>query len=180
MCWSTGDSTGRVRGDRRETVCKICFGSYNICNDRNGGLESVLCRVSQANIGLGVFQETKFTGGVYERDSEGYRVAATKAPIPHRSSVAIFYCEAEHFTFEVLCFHVPNVFRFQMATRQQRCHVEGCYIAPGDASTIEDAVAAIIRQPRGDDLLMAEDSNTNLAEPEGTTCAEEVAAAKVK
>ena len=37
----------------------IRFGTYNICNSRNGGLESVLRVMSQANMDLGIFQETK-------------------------------------------------------------------------------------------------------------------------
>ena len=57
MCQSTGDSTrGRV---------KIRFGTYKICNVRNRGLELALREISQANMDLGIFQETKLTNGVY-------------------------------------------------------------------------------------------------------------------
>ena len=35
----------------------VCFVSYNIRNIRNGGLDSTLHRMSQANMGLGVFQD---------------------------------------------------------------------------------------------------------------------------
>ena len=42
----------------RGTVA-IRFGTYNICNGRNGGLESLLRGVSQANIDLGISQEKK-------------------------------------------------------------------------------------------------------------------------
>ena len=41
----------------------IRFGSYNICNGWNGRIESVVRGISQANIDLGIFQETKVTGG---------------------------------------------------------------------------------------------------------------------
>ena len=41
------------------------FGSYNIQNGRNGGLESALCGMAQANIDMGVLLETKLTNGVY-------------------------------------------------------------------------------------------------------------------
>ena len=45
----------------------IKFGTYNIRNGRNGGLESALRGMAQANIDLGVFQENKCTDGVYTR-----------------------------------------------------------------------------------------------------------------
>ena len=59
-------NTGEVQGGeggypKKERV--ICFGTYNICNGRNGGLESALRGMSQANIKLGVLQETNLTGG---------------------------------------------------------------------------------------------------------------------
>ena len=43
-------------GDRQGVVCLIRFGTYNIRNGRNGGLESALHRMSQANMDLGVLQ----------------------------------------------------------------------------------------------------------------------------
>ena len=49
----------------------IKFGTYNIRNGRNGGLESALWGMAQAKIDLGVFQETKCTDGVYTRTSAG-------------------------------------------------------------------------------------------------------------
>ena len=49
----------------------IRFGTYNNRNGRNGGLESTLRGMSQANMYLGIFQETKFTDGIYTRESDG-------------------------------------------------------------------------------------------------------------
>ena len=69
----------------------IKFGTYNIRNGRNGGLEAVLRVMAQANIDLGVFQETKCTDGVYTRASAGYRVVVTDALSRHRGGVALFY-----------------------------------------------------------------------------------------
>ena len=43
----------------------------------------------------------------------------------------------------------------------------GCYLAPDDASTLEEVVAVIIKRPREGTLLMFEDFNTNLAAPKG-------------
>ena len=59
----------------------IKFGTYNIPNRRNGGLEAALRGMSQANMDLGVFQETKLTDGIYTNRSARYSVVATGAPI---------------------------------------------------------------------------------------------------
>ena len=96
-------------------------------------------------------------------------MAATEAPISHRSGVTVFYRKVGHFTLEALCLHVPNVVSFQMATGHQRCHVVGCYITTDDESTIEDAVAAISRQHQGSDILVAGNYNADLEVSEGTT-----------
>ena len=43
-------------GFRKEAVRLICFGTYNIRNGRNEGLESTLQGMSQVNVDLGVFK----------------------------------------------------------------------------------------------------------------------------
>ena len=58
----------------------IRFGTYNIRNGRRGGLELELRGMSQANMDLGILQETKITNGIYTRGSAGYTVIATDAP----------------------------------------------------------------------------------------------------
>ena len=60
----------RTRGSTKEEV-PIRFGTYNIRNGRSGGLESALWGMAQANIDLGVFQETKCTDGIYTGKSAG-------------------------------------------------------------------------------------------------------------
>ena len=94
MCHSTGSSTsGKVR---------IRFGTYNIRNGRNGGLEAALRGMSQANMYMGILQETKLTDGIYTRGSAGYSVIATDAPSRHRGGVALFYCSEPHFVVEAV------------------------------------------------------------------------------
>ena len=63
MCRSTEKST-------RGTV-PIRFGTYNIHNGRNRGPESALRGMYQANMDLGIFQETKVTDGIYTHRSAG-------------------------------------------------------------------------------------------------------------
>ena len=58
----------------------IRLNTYNIRNGRNGGLESALWGMSQANMDLGIFQKTKCTDGIYTCESDGYCVVATDAP----------------------------------------------------------------------------------------------------
>ena len=89
MCRLTGRPTsGKV---------SIRFGTYNIHNGRNGGLEAALWGMSQANMDLGILQETKLTDGIYTRGLAGYSVVLTDAPSRHRGSVAIFHRPAPHF-----------------------------------------------------------------------------------
>ena len=68
---------------RRATSGKVLirFGTYNICNGRKVGLEAALWGMSQANMDMGILQETKLTDGIYTRGSAGYSVIATDAPI---------------------------------------------------------------------------------------------------
>ena len=67
---------------RRPTRGKvpIRFGTYNIRNGRNDGLDTALRRMSQANMDLGILQEKKLTDGIYTRGSAGYSVVATDTP----------------------------------------------------------------------------------------------------
>ena len=53
----------RGRGDIRESGQLIQFGSYDMCNGRNRGLESSLGGMSQEDFNLGIFQDIKVTGG---------------------------------------------------------------------------------------------------------------------
>ena len=90
----------------------IRFGTYNIRNGRNGGLESALRGMSQANMDLGIFQETKCTDGIYTCESAGYCVFATDAPSQHRGGVTLFYRPSPLFEVEAVREYGPNVLIF--------------------------------------------------------------------
>ena len=94
----------------------IKFGTYNIRNDRNGGLEAALRGMAQVNIDLGVFKETKCTDGVYTRASAGYCVVATDAPSRHRGRIALFYKEGADFAVEEVMPDGTNVISFEVVT----------------------------------------------------------------
>ena len=115
MCLRTGRPTsGKV---------PIKFGTYNIPNGRNGGLEATLRGMSQANIDMGILQETKLTDGIYTRGSAGYSVVATDAPSRHRGGVAIFYRSAPNVAVEAVQKFGPNVIGFQLETLARRWYI---------------------------------------------------------
>ena len=143
MCVLTEGRTREGGGVRRETEKIIRFGTFNIRNGQNAGLELALFGMAQGQVDCGVFQVMKLTKGVYTQKSSGFWVMATEAPSAHRGGVAIFYREAERFAIEDICLHEPNVIRFQLVTGRRRWDVVGCYIAPINDSTIEDVSETI-------------------------------------
>ena len=132
---------------------------------QNGGINSNMRGMSHVNVDLGVFQEEKFTKGIYTKESGGYWATVSEAPIQHNGGVAMFYCNVKHFTLEALCLHGPNVFIFQIVLGGQRRYVVGCYLSPYDTSTIEAVVASIIQHPRGEELILALYFNGDLSSP---------------
>ena len=167
MCWSTSVSTGVGRGYRQGVVRSIHFGMYNTQNGWNGGLESALRGMSQANMELGVFQETKLTKLIYTFQSSGYTVVATEALRAHSGGVAVFYRAVEPFFVEALHTYRANIVSFQLASGDSQWFIVGFYLAQYNASTIEDVAAAISQRLRGSTLLVVINFNTNLAAPEG-------------
>ena len=102
----------------------IRFDTYNIRNGRNGRLESELRGMAQANMDMGIFQETKCTDVIYTRESAGCSVVATDAPSQHRGGVAVFYRLSPHFAVEAERKFGPNVVGFQLATGARRWYID--------------------------------------------------------
>ena len=142
------DSTG---SDTRGKV-PIRFGTYNIRNGQNGGLEAALQGMYQANMDMGTLQEKKLTDGIYTRGLSGYSVIATDAPSRHRGGVALFYRSEPDFVVVAVENFGPNVIGFQLATGARRWYIVGVYIAPEDTTTMDWVVEAIRRKPRGAEL----------------------------
>ena len=132
--------------------------------------------MSQANMDLGILQETKCTDGIYTRESDGYRVVATDAPIRHRGGVALFYRPSPLFAVESVRQYGPNVMSFELATGARRWYIIGCYFAPNDTSTIERAVAALKDRPKGTTLVVAGDLNIELEYQENDQRVRDIAA----
>ena len=114
----------------------VRFGTFNIQNGRNEGLESALCGLVQEQVDCRVIQETKLANGVYMRESRGFCVMVTAEPSSHHGGVATFYREAENFAIEESRLHCPNVISFQLVIGRWRWHVVGFYITLDDALTI--------------------------------------------
>ena len=131
--------------------------------------------MSQANMDLGILQETKLTDGIYTRGSAGYSVVATDALSQHRGGVVIFYRLAPHFAVEAVRKFGTNVIGIQLATGERQWYIVGCYLAPYDTLTMERVVEALWSRPRGVKLLVAGDFNVNLTTPEGDRRAEDIA-----
>ena len=82
MCWSTGVSTwggGGVGWGVDKNLDIVRFGTYIIQNVRNVSLDSELHGMSQANVNLGIIQDTKIIYGVYARESVVFHVVALGA-----------------------------------------------------------------------------------------------------
>ena len=104
-------------------------------------------------------------------DSFSLVAAATST---NRGGVAVFYPKAGHFAIEELCLHGPNVIIFQPMAGRRRWNILVCYIAPINASTIEDVEAVIRDRSYGSDILASVYLNANLENPEGTPQAESI------
>ena len=133
--------------------------------------------MSQADMDLGIFQETKCTDGIYTRESDGCRVVATDTPSQHLGGVALFYRPSPLFAVESVREYGPNVMSFEVVAGARRWYIIGCYLAPDDTSTIERVVAAIRDRPKGTALVVAGDLNTDLEDSENDRRGTEIAAA---
>ena len=131
--------------------------------------------MSQANMDLGILQETKITDGIYTYGSAGYSVIAMDAPSRYHGGVSLFYRSKPHFVVEAVEKFGPNVLGFQVATGERRWYIVGAYIATEDKETMERVVAAIERKPRGVELMVAGDFNADIKAPEGNQRAENIA-----
>ena len=94
--------------------------------------------MGQSNVDVGVFQETKMTDNIYTRGSAGYKVVATLEPSLHSGGVALFYWDPPTFAVEAIFQFGANFIMCQMATGGRRWYIVGCYLAPGDDTTIQD------------------------------------------
>jgi hypothetical protein len=121
--------------------------------------------MEEMGVNLGVFLETKLTGRVYTRNSNGYSLIASDAPSVHQGGIALFWRANK--TYEVEDWHIrgPNVLSFVIVIRSQCLCVVGCYIPPNNLCTLPHVKQALNKCPKGHTPLLIGDLNVNLCAP---------------
>jgi hypothetical protein len=143
----------------------IAIASYNIPNGRNGGLESACQAMAAMDVDIGIFQETKVTGGIYTRMSSGYSVVASNAASVHHGGIALFWQPNKSYEVEDWRVRGPNVLLFVIVTGGERYYAVGCYIPPNNLSTLATIVQAWNECPKGHTPFLLGDLNVNLRAP---------------
>ena len=90
--------------------------------------------------------------------------------------VALFYKDSPRFLLETHQQHIPNFIRLKLVTGGQLWHVVGLYLALCNAYTLETTVADIGHWPRGTELLVVGDFNTDMEFLDGNKCDEAIVA----
>ena len=117
----------RERGrDSDKKVEVVRFVTHSIQNIRNGGIESALHGMDQANVDLGILQGAKITGGIHTRESTEFCVIVSDGPSRHYRGMSLFYKYLTHFVVEDHHQHGPNITRFQLVPGRRCWHVVGC------------------------------------------------------
>ena len=88
-------------------------------------MEAALRGTKQANLDMGILQETKITDGVYTCVAAVYRVVATDAPSRHSGGIAMFYREGAGFAVEEVRPYGPNVLIFEVVSGRRRWYIIG-------------------------------------------------------
>ena len=92
--------------------------------------------LEQANVYLGLLQDTKITGNIYARESVGFCVISLDAPRCHLRVVTIFYKESPRFVEGAHQQNGLNIINFQMEKGGRLCYMVDFYIALHDTSTL--------------------------------------------
>ena len=72
--------------------------------------------MAQANLELGVLQETKFIDGICTHESAGYNIIVMNTTIRHCGGVAVFYHAPPRFSVKALQKFGLNNVRFNLVT----------------------------------------------------------------
>ena len=86
---------GGVQGEEENAV-DICFGSYNIRNGSNGGIDLALLAMAQENMDLGVLYEMKIIGRFYTCFLSDYNMLVLETPSNHQRGIALLLRESPH------------------------------------------------------------------------------------
>ena len=139
--------------------------SWNICNGRNGGLESTVRAMGSLGVDFAFLQETKLTDGIYSRNTGRYSVLATRACSRSQGGVALVWKESEQYIVEEQRSYGANVITCQLVTGKGRYYIVRCYLPPHDTTAADEMEKAIKECPRGCLPLLMGDLNINLLDP---------------
>ena len=139
---------------------------WNIRSGRNGGLEFAARGLAQMGMDIAVLQETKLTGGIYTKQTNGYKVFASDAISAVKGGVALLWVE-DHDLFEIesVRFPTPDVLTFKLVTGDSKWFVVSGYIAPTDNKTGDEIRKRIDQRPDGYKTLLLGDFNASLCVP---------------
>ena len=119
--------------------------------------------MSQANMYLGIFQDTKLTDGVYTRGSVRHSIVTMDALSRHRYGAVVFYWTSPRYAVEAVQRFRPNVVGFHLETGNWQWYIIGCSVSPDNTPTIESVVPVLKECPWSAKLLLKGDLNVNLA-----------------
>eukprot|EP00957_Ditylum_brightwellii_P141063 10746548-Ditylum_brightwellii.AAC.1 len=139
--------------------------SWNIHNDRNGGLESACRGLDLLGVDIGFLQETKLTRGIYTCFSSGYKIMVSDAPSAHQGGIALCWRVNGAYEIKEAKFLGPHVLSFQLRTGLDRYFVMGCYIPPDYLDALEHVKRVWEEQLKGCKPLLLGDLNINLEYP---------------
>ena len=123
--------------------------------------------MSQANVDMVLLQDNNIMNRCYAQESAYFCVVVSDALSRHHWGVALFYKYLLRFAVEAHQHHSLKFISLQMVTGGQRWHMVVCYFVPHGASTLESAIAATVHIPRGADILVVGDYNTDLESTDG-------------
>ena len=101
-------------------------------------------------------------GGVYTRRSAGYSVVAMDVPSLHHGRFVVFYRPSPRYAVEAIQKFGPKAVVFHLETGGHQWYIIVCYLASDNTSTIESVVAVLKERPRGAELLVVGDLDTNM------------------
>ncbi len=115
---------------------------------------------------IAVFQEAKFTDGMYTKGMSGYKVFSSNATSMSKGGVALLWVE-DHNLFKIKSVRFPtaDVLTFKLVAGDSKWLVVSGYIVPGDDKTVAKLRKRIDQRPEGYKTLLLGDFNASLRTP---------------
>jgi hypothetical protein len=105
--------------------------------------------MDQLGVDIGFLVETKLMGGIYTRHLSGYDVLALTATLPSSGGIALFWRGNGLYKVKETRVWGPNVISLHLMMGVCQFYVVGCYIPPGNLTTLTCVKKAWSECPRG-------------------------------